>query len=221
MFVRLFWFKSFTSVDLLKTVGSALSGLHWASASRLMPLGKNNAHAADLSELSLTAVWWCAFSISLYWSEISKRVGESLFDAHSPRALDTQHGISTDRLFLRIRNESSRLQASSCFCGVSMPSSANWKVPWWIAMLFLAPRISWARTASSGAMCTGDINQRGSCAVVICLRRFQVGVSRIGMRGNAASEPEPAERNAERDRRARGRNFNVNKPGRCELFTRL
>jgi hypothetical protein len=27
-----------------------------------------------------------------------------------PRALDTQHGISSGRLFLRIRNESSRLQ---------------------------------------------------------------------------------------------------------------
>jgi hypothetical protein len=45
-----------------------------------------------------------------------------------------------------------------------MPSSASWKVPWWIAMLVLAPRIWWALSASSGAMCTGDINQRGSYA---------------------------------------------------------
>ena len=78
------------------------------------------------------------------------------------RALDIHLEISADSPFLRIRNESSRLQAISCFCGVSMPSFASCKVPWWIAMLVLAARISWARTASSGAMCTADINQRGS-----------------------------------------------------------
>ena len=38
--------------------------------------------------------------------------------------------------------------------------------PWWIAILVLAARISWARTASSGAICTGDINHRGSYAPI-------------------------------------------------------
>jgi hypothetical protein len=41
-------------------------------------------------------------------------------------------------------------------------ASASWKVPWWMAMLAPAPRIAWARAASSGAICTGDMNQRGS-----------------------------------------------------------
>ena len=52
--------------------------------------------------------------------------------------LEIHDAISANSPFLRIRNESSRLQAISCFCGVSIASSASWKVPWWIAMLVLA-----------------------------------------------------------------------------------
>ena len=67
----------------------------------------------------------------------------------------------TDSPLSSTRNESRGAHSLSRFFGVSIPSSASWKVPWWIAILVLAPRISWARTASSGAICTGDINHRG------------------------------------------------------------
>jgi hypothetical protein len=84
MFARLFWFRSFTSVDFLKTVGLCAIGTSLAfAACTLLPLGKNNAQGADLLELALTAVWWFVFSISLYWSEMSKRVGESRVDAQT------------------------------------------------------------------------------------------------------------------------------------------
>src|SRR5215467_9344795 len=72
----------------------------------------------------------------------------------------------TDWPLSSIRKESPARHALSFCFGVSMPSSVSWNVPWWIAMLVLAPRISWARTASSGAMWTADMNQRGSYAPI-------------------------------------------------------
>ena len=63
---------------------------------------------------------------------------------------------AVDAMLARVRLELSRR------FGASTPSSVSWNVPWWIAMLVLASRISWARTASSGAMWTGDMNHRGS-----------------------------------------------------------
>lgn len=75
MLVRLFWLSSLRFVDLLKTVGLCVVGTSLAVAtSTVLSLGKGDARSADLSELALTAIWWFAFSISLYWSEMSNRV---------------------------------------------------------------------------------------------------------------------------------------------------
>lgn len=73
---------------------------------------------------------------------------------------------SANSAFRSTRKDSFRAPSRSIFAGVSMPSSASWNVPWWIAILVLAPRISCARIASSGDMCTGDMNQRGAYAPI-------------------------------------------------------
>src|SRR6266699_1284024 len=77
-----------------------------------------------------------------------------------------RHKRFTNCPFLRTRKPSRGWQAMSSLLGVSRPSSASRKVPWWIAMLVLTARISWALTASAGDMCTLAMNQRGSYAPI-------------------------------------------------------
>ena len=71
MLVRLFWLKSLRSADWLKTVGlCAIGTLLACIVSELTPSSpERSVYAADLTGVVLTAAWWLAFSLSLYWSE--------------------------------------------------------------------------------------------------------------------------------------------------------
>jgi hypothetical protein len=66
LLVRLFWLKSLRYADWLRTV------LVCAAATLLsaIALGGLNPNA-DFFGLILTAMWWFAFSLSLYWSKTS------------------------------------------------------------------------------------------------------------------------------------------------------
>ena len=53
-----------------------------------------------------------------------------------------RHDVSvTDLPLPSTRNESSAAASRSCPFGVSMPSSPNWNVPWWMAILVRAASI--------------------------------------------------------------------------------
>lgn len=69
--VRLFWLKFLRRADWLKTAALCAIGTSLAFTVSKLTLSspKLSVYAADLVELVLTAAWWSAFSLSLYWSE--------------------------------------------------------------------------------------------------------------------------------------------------------
>lgn len=68
LLVRLFWLKSLRRVDCLRTVALCV-GATLLALSAIEVLPKNV--PVRVTWLILTAAWWFAFSISLYWSEMS------------------------------------------------------------------------------------------------------------------------------------------------------
>jgi hypothetical protein len=78
LLVRLFWLKSLRRADCLRAVALCVVAtvLSFAVA-QLLPQGLDRTHSADLTDLILTVAWWFAFSLSLYWSEISGHVSKS------------------------------------------------------------------------------------------------------------------------------------------------
>jgi hypothetical protein len=65
LLVRLFWYKSFRTLDWLRTVALCVAGT-------LSSLGVGDVlHVTGNGIIvSLTVGWWLAFSVGLYWSEV-------------------------------------------------------------------------------------------------------------------------------------------------------
>jgi hypothetical protein len=74
LLVRLFWLKSLRRVDCLRTVAPCVAATLLAFAA-IEVLPKNA--PVRVTSLILTAAWWFAFSISLYWGEMSAYSGSS------------------------------------------------------------------------------------------------------------------------------------------------
>jgi len=68
MLVRLFWLKSLRRADCLRTVALCVAAT-FLSYAVLEALPQSIADR--IMSLTFTAAWWFAFSISLYWSEMS------------------------------------------------------------------------------------------------------------------------------------------------------
>jgi hypothetical protein len=74
LLVRLFWLRSLRRVDCLRTMALCVAATLLAFAA-IEVLPKN---APDrVTSLILTAAWWFAFSISLYWGEMSAYPGSA------------------------------------------------------------------------------------------------------------------------------------------------
>ena len=69
LLVRLFWLKSLRYVEGLRSVALCVAATLLACAATVV-LPKRNV-PDDATSLILTAAWWFAFSISLFWSETS------------------------------------------------------------------------------------------------------------------------------------------------------
>jgi hypothetical protein len=68
LLVRLFWLKLLRRVDCLRTIALCVAATLLAFvAIELLPKGL----PVRVTSLVITAAWWFAFSISLYWSEAS------------------------------------------------------------------------------------------------------------------------------------------------------
>jgi H+/Cl- antiporter ClcA len=78
LLVRLFWLKSLRRGDCLRTVALCVAAtvLSYAVV-EVLPQGLDRTHSADITDLILTIAWWFAFSISLYWSEMSGQAKKS------------------------------------------------------------------------------------------------------------------------------------------------
>jgi hypothetical protein len=80
LLVRLFWLKSLRRADWLKTVSLCVTATLLAELALRMfdgyVRGVAKLNAAIISPI-FTVAWWFAFSISLYWSEISERANKS------------------------------------------------------------------------------------------------------------------------------------------------
>jgi hypothetical protein len=74
LLVRLFWLKSLRRVDCLRTMALCVAATLLAFAA-IEVLPKNV--PVRVTSLILTAAWWFAFSISLYWGEMSPYSGSS------------------------------------------------------------------------------------------------------------------------------------------------
>jgi hypothetical protein len=68
LLVRLFWLKSLRRVECLRTMALCVAATLLALAA-IEVLAKNV--SVRVTSLILTAAWWFAFSISLYWGEMS------------------------------------------------------------------------------------------------------------------------------------------------------
>ncbi|HVA16477.1 MAG TPA: hypothetical protein VMV59_02060 [Candidatus Dormibacteraeota bacterium] len=78
LLVRLFWMKSLRRVDCLRTVALCVAATLLSSVVlEVLPQSLDRTVNGDISSLVLTAVWWFAFSISLYWSEMSRNAKKS------------------------------------------------------------------------------------------------------------------------------------------------
>jgi hypothetical protein len=79
LLVRLFWLKSLRRTDWYRTVSLCVTATFLAGLS----LGVFDGYLrgagldADIAFPILTVAWWFAFSISLYWSEISEHPKKS------------------------------------------------------------------------------------------------------------------------------------------------
>jgi len=79
LLVRVFWLKSLRRVDLLKTVALCVAATFLALCTcAVLRTGD------EVAETMLTAAWWFAFSLSLYWSEAS---GEASKLSHAVQAM--------------------------------------------------------------------------------------------------------------------------------------
>jgi hypothetical protein len=80
LLVRLFWLKSLRRADWLRTVSLCVTATLLAGLGFDMFDGYVRGVAklnADIISPILTVAWWFAFSISLYWSEISEQANQS------------------------------------------------------------------------------------------------------------------------------------------------
>jgi len=80
LLMRLFWLKSLRWADWLRTALLCVATTSVAGLALGMFGGYVNGVAnlnADITSPILTVAWWFAFSISLYWSEISEQVNKS------------------------------------------------------------------------------------------------------------------------------------------------
>ena len=80
LLVRLFWLKSLRREDWLRTVALCVTATLLAELALDMFDGYVRGVAklnADIISPILTVVWWFAFSISLYWSEMSGQASKS------------------------------------------------------------------------------------------------------------------------------------------------
>jgi hypothetical protein len=67
LLVRLFWLRSLRPGDLVRTIALCVGGT-LLSVGALVVLQTR----VEISETLMTVGWWFAFSISLYWSEMSR-----------------------------------------------------------------------------------------------------------------------------------------------------
>lgn len=67
LLVRLFWLKSFRSTDCLRTISLCVAATLASFGLALLDQSGKDHYAT----LLLTVAWWFAFSLSLYWSEMS------------------------------------------------------------------------------------------------------------------------------------------------------
>jgi hypothetical protein len=80
LLVRLFWLKSLRRADWLRTVALCVAATLLAALALGMFDGYVHGVAkldADIISPILTVAWWFAFSISLYWSEMSEQASKS------------------------------------------------------------------------------------------------------------------------------------------------
>jgi hypothetical protein len=80
LLVRLFWLKSLRRADWLRTVALCVAATLLAALALGMFDGYVHGVAkldADVISPILTVAWWFAFSISLYWSEMSAQASKS------------------------------------------------------------------------------------------------------------------------------------------------
>jgi hypothetical protein len=80
LLVRLFWLKSLRWTDWLRTVSLCVT----ATLLAVLALGMFDGYVRGVAKLNadiispiLTVAWWFAFSISLYWSEMSEQANKS------------------------------------------------------------------------------------------------------------------------------------------------
>jgi hypothetical protein len=74
LLVRLFWLKSLRRADCCRSVALCVAATLLACATAgVLPRSVPD----DITSPILTAAWWLAFSISLYWSEMSRHAGKS------------------------------------------------------------------------------------------------------------------------------------------------
>jgi hypothetical protein len=80
LLVRLFWLKSLRRADWLRTLSLCVT----ATLLTELALGMFDGYVRGVAKLNaaiissiLTVAWWFAFSISLYWSEISEQANQS------------------------------------------------------------------------------------------------------------------------------------------------
>ena len=79
LLVRLFWLKSLRRADWLRTATLCVTATFLAE----LALGMFDGYVRGVAKLNadiispiLTVAWWFAFSISLYWSEISEQANQ-------------------------------------------------------------------------------------------------------------------------------------------------
>ena len=83
LLVRLFWLKSLRRADCFRTIALCATATLVSGLSANMLPRSLNTSGEEISFI-LTAAWWCAFSISLYWSERSgyaNKTGLAMADA--------------------------------------------------------------------------------------------------------------------------------------------
>ena len=80
LLMRLFWLKSLRRTDWLRTVSLCVTATLLAE----LALGMFDGYVRGVAKLNadiispiLTVAWWFAFSISLYWSEVSEQANRS------------------------------------------------------------------------------------------------------------------------------------------------
>jgi hypothetical protein len=72
LLVRLFWLESLRLVDCLRTVALCVAATLLSFTVGMLDQRGDR----DFKSLLLVAAWWFAFSVSLYWSEISRHANK-------------------------------------------------------------------------------------------------------------------------------------------------